>query len=174
MRIRRNRTGLVIQPQGTSMTLMKRMAGAAALGGALMLGLGLFASPAKAGYIVILEMSGNDVVAKGQGPIDLNGLSFESPPRTRPGRPYSPRSEHGIGPASLTSAAFYIGLTGPTSFGSGNKGNQADSGSGDLVGIDGTDDQLVVPSGYVSGIPCRTPRPISARPFSASASYPAL
>ena len=46
----------------------------------------------------------------------------------------------------------YMGFTGPTNFGSGDL-ILADSGSGGLTAIDGTDDQLSVPSGYVSGDP---------------------
>ena len=117
MRIRRNRIGSAIQPQGTGMTLLKRIAGAAALGGALLLGVGLFASPAQAEYIVFLEPSGNDVVAKGQGMIDLNGLTFEIATKDTERAAVLPTvGAMAIGPASLTSAAFYLGLDGPKEF----------------------------------------------------------
>jgi hypothetical protein len=155
MRIRRNRTGLVIQPQGTSMTLMKRMAGAAALGGALMLGLGLFTSPAKAGYVVTLKEMGGDVVATGSGPIDLNGLSLEPPPGGTSFAPSEIIPHPGIiitGPADSTATDTYVEVTGPASFGSGSL-TFTSSGSGDLVGIDGSSLNLLVPSGYVSNTP---------------------
>src|SRR3954468_12221928 len=134
------------------MTLLKRIAGAAVLGGALLLGVGRFASPAQAEYIVFLEPSGNDVVAKGQGVIDLNGLTFEMAAKDTERAAVLPTvGAMAIGPPSLTSAAFYLGLDGPKSFGSGNKGNQADSGSGDFVGVAGAFGRLVVPIDYVSG-----------------------
>ncbi len=130
------------------MALLKRMAGAATLGGALMLGAGLFASPGEAGYVVTLQETGGNVVATGSGPIDLTGLSFA----------FSGIAESamasGIGGIVTGVGAIdvYMGFTGPTNFGSGDL-ILADSGSGGLTAIDGTDDQLAVPSGYVSGDP---------------------
>src|SRR3954454_8239091 len=56
---------------GDSVMFMKRIMGAAALGAALMLGSGLLASPAQAGYIVTLKQVGGNVVATGSGRIDL-------------------------------------------------------------------------------------------------------
>ena len=54
------------------MTFMQRIAGAAL--GALLLGSGLLASPAQAGYVITVEELGNGkgVVAKGSGAIDLS------------------------------------------------------------------------------------------------------
>jgi hypothetical protein len=155
MRIRRNLTGLVIQPQGTSMTLMKRMAGAAALGGALMLGCGLFASPAEAGYVVTLKEMGGDVIATGSGPLDLTGLSVEIPPGGTSFAPSEIIPGPGIiitGPADSTATDIYVQVTGPASFGSGSL-TFTSSGSGDLVGMDGSSRNLLVPSGYVSNTP---------------------
>ena len=137
------------------MTLMKRMAGAAALGGALMLGLGLFTSPAKAGYVVTLKEMGGDVVATGSGPIDLNGLSLEPPPGGTSFAPSEIIPHPGIiitGPADSTA-------TGPPTLRSLDRQVSeaalffTSSGSGDLVGIDGSSLNLLVPSGYVSNTP---------------------
>jgi len=54
------------------MTFVKRIAGAAVLGTALLTGL----SSAEAGYVVTLQQVGGDVVATGSGPIDLTDLIF--------------------------------------------------------------------------------------------------
>jgi hypothetical protein len=62
----------------SGMTPVKQMTGAAALGGAILIGCGLSAPPAKAAYSVTLEQVGNNVVATGNGSIDLIGLSFET------------------------------------------------------------------------------------------------
>ena len=56
------------------MTIANTLAGAVTLGAALLLGSGLFTSPAQAGYVVTLQEVGSDVVATGSGPIDLAGL----------------------------------------------------------------------------------------------------
>src|SRR4051794_14981988 len=58
------------------MKFVNRIAGAAALGVALLTSLS--AVPAQAGYVVTLEEVGSDVVATGSGPIDLTGLTFLS------------------------------------------------------------------------------------------------
>ena len=62
------------------MTLVKHMAGATALGVAMLIGCGLCAPPAQAGYMVTLEQVGTDVVATGSGTIDLTGLMPFAPP----------------------------------------------------------------------------------------------
>jgi hypothetical protein len=56
------------------------------------------------------------------------------------------------GPAELTLADSYRGITGPTSFGIGGD-RTADSGSGHLVGIDGTNRVILIPDRYASGDP---------------------
>ncbi len=58
-----------------NMSFIKQIA-FAALGATMLLGSGLIASPAGAGYVVTLAEVGSDVVATGSGPIDLTGLSF--------------------------------------------------------------------------------------------------
>ena len=47
------------------MTFMARMAGAAALSAAILLGCGLLAPPAQSGYIATLTQQGTSVVASG-------------------------------------------------------------------------------------------------------------
>jgi PEP-CTERM motif len=100
---------------------------------------------------VIFEEVGNNVLATGGGIIDPTGLSpfLRALPRSR----IDPSSALVItGPADLTAAISYRGITGPTSFGSGSD-RTADSGSEDIVGIDGTFGVLLVPDGYDSGDP---------------------
>jgi hypothetical protein len=122
---------------------------AVALGAATLIGGGLSAPSAQAGYIVTLEQVGSNVVANGSGPIDLTGLSFEfSNPGVAEIVPMF--ANISTGPASGQPIVFYTGFTGPTSFGSGRQ-TFANSGSGDLVGIVGDTNLLAVPHGYVSG-----------------------
>jgi len=132
------------------MTFLKRIAGAAALGAALMFGSGLLGSPAQAGYIVTLQEVGSDVVATGGGEIELNGLFFQDI--------FSGQESlilAGVGiiitdPAVPNTIDVYLGMTGPEGFGSGSL-IFATSGSGDIVGVNGLSGQLFVPQGYVSG-----------------------
>src|SRR4051812_10233019 len=133
------------------MTFLKRIAGAAALGAALLTGSSLLASPAQAGYVVILEEVGNDVAATGGGIIDLTGLSFVG--ESFVGAGIIPVIGAIVtGPTDVDTFTGYTGFTGPTSFGSGG-GGAAGSGSGDIVGIFGSENLLRVPLGYVSGDP---------------------
>jgi hypothetical protein len=152
------------QSEECQMKFMKRIAGVAALGAAMLLGSGLLASPAQAGYVVTLQEVGNDVVATGSGPIDLTGLSST----------FAISSSPGINPVVAFIATgmsapidLYISFsfTGPESFGPGRPPPDrtliaADSGSGDIVGISvgitvGNRPIMFlnVPSGYVSGNP---------------------
>jgi hypothetical protein len=132
------------------MPIMKRIAGAAALGAALLLGL----PSAEAGYVVTLEQVGGDVVATGSGPLDLRGLSSLGLDADQAGMlPLFGTIITGPAPPNITPTTAYAGISGPTSFGSGGVLLFADSGSGDLVGVHGNTGILVVPDGYVSGDP---------------------
>jgi hypothetical protein len=132
-----------------------RIARAAALGVATLIGSCLSSPPARAAYTVTFEQEGSSVVASGMGTIDLDALSiFQNASATASVTP-----AEGIldtGPTSLTLVDEYQGgaITGPTSFGSGGF-IAANSGSGDMVGIsDGSvfgEPIVTVPSGYVSG-----------------------
>ena len=128
------------------MAFVKRIAGATALGVAMLTGYGLSATPAQAGYIVTLTEQGPNVVATGSGPIDLTGLSMlvngGTPARVGP-------SSGVIITGQTNSTNQYTGFTGPTSFGSGPEIFTL-SGSGDTVGIRALEGVLVVPLGYVS------------------------
>ena len=128
-----------------------RFPSAAALAVAMLIGCGLAAPPAQAGYVVTLTQEGGDVVATGSGAIDLTGLSFagvgSGPSIIWPSLGYIVTAPAGLGPVDI-----YTGFTGPGSFGSGGFTHPS-SGTGDIVGIDASVNvnQLEVPSGYVSG-----------------------
>jgi hypothetical protein len=114
----------------------------------LLLGFGLSARPARAGFVVTLEQVGSDVVASGSGAIDLTDLS---PPFFNIGFfSHLIPNDGVINTGQVSSIDEYSGITGPTSFGSAGD-EVASSGSGDLVGISGLEDDLVVPAGYISG-----------------------
>jgi hypothetical protein len=103
--------------------------------------------PAQADYMVTLAQVGSNVVATGSGAINTTGLG---PFGTATGDPEidAMLALIATGPTG-SNADIYSGPTGPTSFGSGSVFH-ANSGSGNLVGINGTDRTLFVPHNYVS------------------------
>ena len=131
-----------------------RIARAAALGVATLIGAGLSSPPARAAYTVTYEQEGSNVVASGMGTIDLAALSiFENASAEASMAPFEGILD--TGPTSYTLVDEYQGaITGPTSFGSGIF-TAANSGSGDMVGISNGSvfgqPIVTVPSGYVSG-----------------------
>ena len=134
------------------MTIANTLAGAVTLGAALLLGSGLFTSPAQAGYVVTLQEVGSDVVATGSGPIDLAGLGGDFGSNAT--SVMAPAlGEIFTGPAAADPVTAHSGfITGPASFGSGAP-TFADSGTGDKVGLAVDVQLLVVPFGYASGDP---------------------
>ena len=98
-------------------------------------------------FTVTLRQVGSNVVATGSGAINLTGLT---PDRAGFSFPILNASLADIRTGEANQVTFYIGFTGPTSFGSGSI-SIASTGSGDFVGIDGFQQQLFVPQGYVSG-----------------------
>ena len=109
---------------------------------------GFSVRPAQAGYFVTLGQVGANVVATGNGAIDLTGLNFFGS---------SIQEEALIQPffATIRTGAsapvdIYTGATGPRNFGSGFF-TPADSSSGDAVAISGS--ALFVPQNYISGQP---------------------
>jgi hypothetical protein len=114
---------------------------------ALLIGCGLSASPARAGYIVTLQEVGPNVVATGSGAIDLTGLSsfgsaFASPEM------YPAHGIMGTGPSGTIDQ--YLGSSGPASFGPGFGGFPSTT-SGDSVFLEDFGLGIDVPQGYVSG-----------------------
>jgi len=104
--------------------------------------------PAQA-YMVTLEQVGSNVVATGSGPINLTGLTFLRPNLNTGAGIWANMGLIATGPMRAE-VDLYNGFTGPTSFGRGNLFN-ANTGSGDAVGIAGRGVLLGVPQGYVSG-----------------------
>jgi len=115
---------------------------------------GISVRSTQAGYIATVQQVGPNVVATGSGAIDLTGLSFfES--GSFPGLIAADTGTIITGPGpngAILPANFFQGVSGPTSFGSGGL-RDADSGSGDYVGIGGSrgSGSVLVPQGYVSG-----------------------
>src|SRR5438874_10972328 len=106
--------------------------------------------PDRRAYTVRLQQMGANVVANGSGPINLTALTFQGSVSTN-GVGVLPL--FGIiftGPTGSVNVSQYAGFTGPTSFGSGGPLN-ANTGSGDFVGMRGGLGNLFVPQGYVSG-----------------------
>lgn len=114
------------------------------------------AGVAHANYVVTLAQAGPNVVATGSGTLDLAALtskgSFSSP-----GAEMSPSIAQLVtGPLASVPQDGYVGLTGPTNFGTGGS-TLANSGSGDSVAIVGSSNTplgqpfLWVPAGYISG-----------------------
>lgn len=131
------------------MAFVKQVAGMTALGGALLLGIGL-AAPAHAGYVVTLTQQGSNVVATGSGSLDLTDLSFFASGTAVAG--IEPNTaDITTGPTSA-SADAYSGFTGPPDFGNGGI-TFADAGNGDTVSIIEAQNLVIVPQGYVSGDP---------------------
>jgi hypothetical protein len=137
------------------MKTVKRIARAAALGVAMLIGSSLCASPAQAAYIATLVQQGSNVVATGSGTLNLASLSII------PGTFSTEASILPIIGLLFIGVPFnefissYTGVTGPTSFGNGNSDISANSGIGDIVGVDETTPfgmrVITVPAGYVSG-----------------------
>jgi hypothetical protein len=123
--------------------------------GAAALGLSLVAVPnADAAYVAYIYQNGANVVVTGSGSIDLTDMSLFG----ANGHTFAATMFPGIGviitgPAAIEALDEYTGYTGPPSFG-GFSATDADSGSGDIVGLDnfqGPNPTLYVPAGYVSG-----------------------
>jgi hypothetical protein len=128
------------------MKFVNRIRGALAIASAMMFGLP--ASLAQAAYTVTLQQQGSDTVATGAGTLDLTDFG-EGVSDTDQAR-MSPMSGSILIGVTNTNLALYTEIIGPTSFGSAGTSENADSGSGDLVGIfDGIG--LVVPADYFSG-----------------------
>jgi MYXO-CTERM domain-containing protein len=141
---------------GGDMTFVKRMA-AGALGAAMVIGAGLSASPARAGYIVTVQQAGNNVVATGSGILDFGSLTVIG--TITAGASINP-SHANIGTGSTGANGFATAAqgtgSGPTSFGSGQGFTTPNSSSGDFVGMSAGISgflQLGVPLGYTPDSP---------------------
>ena len=119
---------------------------------AVAIGLVIGAAPsAHAALIVTMRQEGPDVAVSGSGTVNLTGLVFFADRAARAligGALFL-----GADPSQLVDVDLYDGLTGPTTFRSGNIfGIEASSGTGDRFGVF-PEFLLIVPDGYVSGAP---------------------
>jgi hypothetical protein len=135
-----------INERGGAIMSFNHVAGAAALGVAMLVGAGLSAPSGRAAYIVTLAQVASNVVATGSGTIDLTGLSSEGAST----KIILDQAFITTAPAGVGQYDAYTGFTGPASFGPGGQ-TLASSGRGDFVGLDDVDNFLLVLSGYVSG-----------------------
>lgn len=117
-------------------------------------------APGNAGaapYVLTVQQRGSDVVATGNGQIDLTGLTYVWGWQIVA----SLNPSFGLiatGPADwFPMTDYYMGVSGPASFGSGSATVAATTGQGDpIMFVGGTRDHIsgiYVPWGYVSGTP---------------------
>ena len=134
------------------------------IAGLVAVGVGVAAAPANAAFTLYLQQIGSDVVETGSGTIDTAGLTdagllpVTSPPFLLPSLAFD------LGGGLTSNGENFRGITGPRTFGGGGKAN-ASSGSGDTVGIDGSDGLLILPAGYVSGAPLSDTDTFSGQTF---------
>ena len=155
------------------MALKNQMARSAALGVAMLIGVGLCAPQAQAAYVVTVEQVGSGVVATGAGSIDFSALIFYGAGGDSAGLSASD-GVVAVGPTIDTPDTYYAGIAGPVAtFGTGGPFD-ASSGAGAIVGL-GTFGQIgggvvAVPQGYAPGTPLGTSTDAwAARPSAASA-----
>jgi hypothetical protein len=111
---------------------------------------------AEASVVIDISQVGSDVVAEGNGAIDLTGLTFNGTANTFGGGRVAGQFG-GVLVGLGGEVDGYTGLSGPASFGQGSL-RFASSSSGDTFGVTGTEDvagpifaELNLPQGYVSG-----------------------
>ena len=111
----------------------------------------IFASSlAFAVYTVNIQQVGPNVVATGNGSINLSGLSFVANRGIGLGNIY-PDFDFSIGVFPGGFADVYSGLSGPTSYGPGSRGFSASSSAGTAASLLVAAPQwILVPTGYVS------------------------
>ena len=108
------------------------------------LGLTLLAGGAEASFTIDISQTGGNVVATGNGSVDLTDLS----PSFGGNDNAQVIPDEGVAAVGGGDFTEYGLVNGPASFGPGGL-SRASSNSGDLVGV--AADHVVVPEGYVSG-----------------------
>ena len=132
------------------MAFVKQIAGAAALGSALLLNSGMLVSQAQAAYVVTLTEQGGSVVATGSGTLDTTDLLFIGTDTTAIGvEPDLGYIATGASPPFASVDEYSGSIGGPAIFGAGQL-HFATVSSGEVAGINGTS-LLLVPVGYLSG-----------------------
>ena len=126
----------------------------AIIAAALVVFTGLAPPPAQATYVVSLQQVGANVVANGSGRLDLADLNLENAVSSTVSQFFPGGGEIVTGPAVFTSINVYFGnIFGPSNFGSGTLPIIPQSGSGNIVGINGQTHAIFVPAGYFFGNP---------------------
>jgi hypothetical protein len=128
----------------TSKMNMKKHAFYSILAVVSLLGLGMTQS-AKANFVETISQVGSNVVATGNGAIDLAGLTFAF----NGGGSVGIDASIGYINAGSGSGDVYGGYTGPANFGSGGF-FPPDFTSGDSVALSVSQNLLLVPTGYLS------------------------
>jgi hypothetical protein len=111
----------------------------------------LLCRPAQATFDLMIEQVGTSVVVTGSGSLDLTGLSFIGSSALA-GEMDPSFGLIFTGSPNLFSVDLYRGFTGPNAFGDGTR-TTANSGNGQIVGINNFLSELAVPQGYLSGTP---------------------
>jgi hypothetical protein len=114
---------------------------------------GLMANAKASPYVVTIQQVGSDVVATGSGNINTTGLTgpitgFTNNPQIRSSGAY-------LDIGFLVQLSSYLGVSGPTNFGTGNSFN-ANTATGFQITMDGAFGFLFLPTGYVSDTPLFT------------------
>jgi hypothetical protein len=105
--------------------------------------------PIHADVVVYIYQSGSNVVSSYSGTIDLTGLTFDGNDGVTPAYIWGATATEVFGP-TVAGEPVYLGITGPTDFGDGAL-TEASSSTGDTFGYGGLDQDLLLPTGYVSG-----------------------
>jgi hypothetical protein len=116
--------------------------------------------------IIDIQQVGGDIVATGSGSIDTTELTFigNASNQAFVWAGLDLGSAAVVGGTTIVAEDVYRGITGPSSFGSGDQ-IFATSGSGDVFGVI-ADNVLDLPSGYVSGSPLSATSTWSGASFS--------
>jgi PEP-CTERM motif len=118
--------------------------------GAMLTGAGFADVPAQAGLVITLTEQSGNVVETGSGKLDLTDLTFNSLGGAFASALVPSTGLILSGSGIPISIATYTGYTGPMSFGPGSDIG-ADSGAGDILGLEPRANNLYLPATYVSG-----------------------
>jgi len=109
-----------------------------------------WAPRAEAAYIITIQEIGSDLVVNGSGSLNLSALSPFAVGSAAPAIG-SAAGTIGVGTNAGSNATFYVGITGPASFGTGGY-FFASTSTGSIVTTVGEIPGVIgVPNGYVSG-----------------------
>ncbi|HEY1756538.1 MAG TPA: PEP-CTERM sorting domain-containing protein [Bryobacteraceae bacterium] len=109
----------------------------------------LFVLPIHADVVVDTYQSGSNVVSSYSGTIDLTGLTPNGTDGITPAYIWGADATEVFGP-TVGGEPVYLGIVGPTDFGDG-AATEASSSTGDTFGYGGLAQDLLLPTGYVSG-----------------------